>query len=403
MSTLSLDTLDKARRELFLKLRRFSTSFLFGASTAAHQVEGGNFNNDWWEFEQKGKIRDGSSSRVACDHYHLFDSDFALAKSLGHTTHRLSLEWSRIEPSQGVFSKKETAHYRQVLQSLKKHRLTSFVTLQHFTIPLWFAKKGGWTNSESPQIFEKYVRFCAENFGDLVDFWLTVNEPQALVLNGYLTGVFPPEKRNPLLAFKVAQNLMQAHNLAYETIHRQIKSAKVSFTTVHNYFQPNFLMRFPDWFLNRAKNHLDFIGLDYYHHYRFTLPREWAVYPERTRRAFSWGGGILAELPQESGLLPLLRHLKKHSLPIYITENGTADTDRARVKLIKNILREVLKAINEGVDVRGYLHWTFMDNFEWYQGKSIRMGLCETDYHTLKRVPRPSARVFRRIIQTRQV
>lgn len=412
--------------------KSFPSSFLFGASTAAHQVEGGNFNNDWWQFEQQGKIRDGSSARVACDHYRLFDQDFAMAKSLGHTAHRLSLEWSRLESKPGKFSQKETAHYLEVLKSLKKHRLTSFVTLQHFTLPLWFSRQGGWTNPDSPAIFSRYASYCATNFSHLIDFWLTVNEPQALIVEGYLRGRFPPERRNPLLALKAAKNIMRAHNMAYREIHRHLKTAKISFTTIHNYFEPKLLMEFSDWFLDQAKGHLDFIGLDYYHHYRLQLvpPRRRAfahlrgvrgLSPQRVKElplpwrqklltsprewvnTFSRGGGWLTELPQETGILPLLHHLKHYRLPIFITENGAFDSDQARAKLIKKILREILKALAESIDIRGYLHWTLMDNFEWFHGKSVRMGLCETDYTTLERTPRPSARIFRQIIKEKKI
>ncbi|MFZ5366347.1 MAG: glycoside hydrolase family 1 protein [Patescibacteria group bacterium] len=394
------------------KVLLFPKGFLWGASTASHQVEGGNFNNDWWEFEQKGKIKDGSSAKIACDHYHLFEKDFSLAQKLGHNAHRLSLEWSRIQPQPHVWDEQETEHYRQVLLSLKKHKLTSFVTLHHFTNPLWFAKIGGWENPKSPEIFARYVKFCVQNFSDLVDFWLTINEPQVVAEGGFIRGYFPPEKHNVFPAVKVAKNLMKAHRLAYQEIHKIKPKAKVSFTTLQNLFEPARGWFLPEilatkiadylqnhWFLHQAKNYLDFIGLDYYHYTKlrfnstsfntffFDLAQEgaeksdfgWVIYPK--------------------GIYKVLLDLKKYKLPIYIMENGVADRDdHLRPSFILRCLRWVHRAIQEGADVRSYLHWTLMDNFEWAQGLSMRFGLCQTNYETLKRTPRKSAKMYKEII-----
>lgn len=387
----------------------FPKNFFWGASTAAHQVEGGNFNNDWWEFEQKGKIKDGSSAKIACDHYHLFEKDFALAKNLGHNAHRLSIEWSRIQPTPNTWDKKEVAHYRQVLRSLKKHKLASFVTLHHFTNPLWFSRIGGWANPESPKIFARYVQFCAKNFSDLVDFWLTINEPQAIISCGFIWGIFPPEKRNLLVAIKVAQNLAKAHCLTYQVIHKIQSNANVSFTTLQQFFEPSRRWFLPEvwfvkiadflqnkWFLNKIKNHLDFIGLDYYHYARFHFklqPFFFDYAPEELEKSdFGW-----AIYPK--GIYEVLSDLKKYNLPIYIMENGIADRDdHLRPSFILRYLKWVHKAIQEGVDIRSYLHWTLMDNFEWNQGISMRFGLCETNFETLKRTPRRSAKMYKEII-----
>lgn len=373
----------------------FPKDFLWGASTAAHQVEGGNFNNDWWEFEQKDKIKDGSSSRITCDHYHLFEKDFALGESLGHNAHRLSLEWSRIQSQPDVWDPKEVEHYKQVLLSLRKHKLTSFITLHHFTNPLWFAKIGGWENPKSPEIFTKYVHFCVKNFGDLVDFWLTINEPQVIVGFGYLQGKYSPGKHNPLLAFKVAQNLMKGHRAAYKEIHRQQKNAKVSFAYPQNFVEIKNKFYLPAllaksiytfvhdyWFLQQARDYLDFIGLNYYHSVKigFDLFHPTDAGPK--------------------GIFKVLVDLKKERLPIYITENGIVDaTDFQRPRFLLEHLYWIWRAIKERIDVRSYLYWSFIDNFEWVEGTSIRMGLCQTNYKTLVRTPRRSARMFKEIIE----
>lgn len=380
----------------------FPKGFFWGAATAAHQVEGGNFKNDWWEFEQRGKIRDGSSARIACDHYHLFEKDFALAESLGHNAHRLSLEWSRIQPKVNVWDKKEVTHYRQVLLSLKKHKLISFVTLHHFTNPLWFAKMGGWENPKSPEIFRQYVQFCTHNFSDLIDFWLTINEPSVYLYFGYLLGKRPPEKKNLLLAIKVAHNLMKAHHLAYQEIHKYQKQARVSFACdqhlyepAKNRFSPEILItKIADyfnneWYLKKAEGCLDFIGVNYYFYTKlnFSLLR-----PKTFFLKLQEGG--------PEGIYKFLLRLKKISLPIYITENGTHDPDdRQRPAFILRNLKWIHQAIQEGADVRGYLHWTFMDNFEWDGGLFYKMGLCQTNFKTLRRMPRKSAKMYKEIIE----
>lgn len=390
------------------KILVFPKGFLWGASTAAHQVEGGNFNNDWWEFEKRGKIKDGSSAKIACDHYHLFEKDFALAQNLGHNAHRLSLEWSRLQPTPNSWSRKETQHYRKVLKSLKKHKLISFITLHHFTNPLWFSKIGGWENPKSPEIFARYVQFCAKNFSDLVDFWLTINEPQVIISCGFIQGTFPPEKRNPFSAIKVAQNLTEAHRLAYQRIHKIQRKTNVSFTTLQQLFEPSrkwflpevWIVKIADflqnkWFLSQVKNHLDFIGLDYYHYAQLKFkptPFFFDYTPEELEKSdFGW-------VIYPKGIYEALLDLKKYNLPIYIMENGVADRDdHLRPSFILHYLKWVHKAIQEGVDVRSYLHWTLMDNFEWNQGISMRFGLCQTNFETLSRIPRKSAKMYKEI------
>jgi len=398
----------------------FPKGFLWGASTAAHQVEGGNFNNDWWKFEQEGKInkfvasaiKDGSSAKIACNHYHLFDKDFALAQKLGHNSHRLSIEWSRIQPKPNSWDKNEVEHYRQVLKSLKKHKLTSFITLHHFTNPLWFSKIGGWENPKSPEIFARYVKFCVQNFGDSVNFWLTINEPQVIISNGYIHGLFPPEKRNPLLAIKVARNLVKAHSLAYQEIHKVQKKTNVSFTTLQMFIEPSRKWFLPEilvtktinffqnqWFLNQTKNHLDFIGLDYYHYAKLQFnPTSvktlfFDFIPEKLEKSdFGW-------VIYPKGIYEVLLELKKYNLPIYVMENGVADKDdHLRPSFILRYLKWVHQAIQEGVDIRSYLHWTLMDNFEWAEGISMRFGLCQPNFKTLARIPRKSAKMYKEII-----
>lgn len=193
---------------------RFPSAFLLGSSTAAHQVEGGNVGNDWWAWEHAPGTPCAEPSGDAIDQYHRYDEDFALLASLGQDAHRLSLEWWRIEPEPGEFSRAAIEHYRRVLESLAGHGLTGFVTLNHFTLPRWLSARGGWL---APDAIERFERFCdrvAIDLGELIPFACTINEPQIVALFGYLEGWFPPGERNPFLWRRATERLIEAHEAA---------------------------------------------------------------------------------------------------------------------------------------------------------------------------------------------
>src|SRR5262245_26494797 len=201
-------------------LPTFPSGFLWGAATSAHQVEGGNRLNQWWRFEQEpGRIRGGDRSGAACDHWHRFDEDYALASADHHNAHRLSLEWSRIEPQRGAIDEAAVDHYHQVFASLSRHHLTPVVTLHHFTDPLWIFDAGGWENRETIERFVEFVTFCAKEFGGEVDWWCTVNEPDVLAFRGWSQGVWPPAKKNDSTALVAMANLIEAHGRAYRALH----------------------------------------------------------------------------------------------------------------------------------------------------------------------------------------
>lgn len=373
---------------------KFPQKFLWGSSTSAYQVEGGN-NNDWSKWLDAGR---------ACDHYHCYEQDFDLIKELGQNAHRFSLEWSRIEPEEGKFNHKEISHYREVLLALKKRNIKSVVTLWHFTNPLWFAQKGGWANKKAADYFKRYVKIVTENFGDLIDFWATLNEPTVFIGMGYLRGVWPPGKMNPFLTWRVFKNLVKAHKIAYKIIHKHYPRARVTLNHFVSYIEPArrwcpvevFIAKVINYFgnsflLNKVKNHLDFIGFDYYLHYRIvwyppfvkninkkTNDMDWEIYPK--------------------GIYFVLRYLARFKKPVYILENGLADADDSRRgAFIIDHLKWIHRAISEGIDVRGYFHWSLMDNFEWAEGFTPRFGLVEIDYKSLKRKIRPSALVYAKI------
>ncbi len=385
------------------KILEFPKNFLWGSATSAHQVEGNNIHNDWWEAEQTGKIKHKSDR--ACDHYNRYEQDFDLAKKLNQNAHRFSIEWSRIEPKQGEFDQKEIEHYRNILLALKKRNIKSVVTLWHWTNPVWFAEKGGWANKKSSVYFERYVKVIVKELGDLIDFWVTLNEPMVHICNGYLRGNFPPFQKNIFKARKAFNNLIKAHQKSYRIIHTKYPEAKVSIAQLTNYFEPArkwcpleiFLAKlfryiWNYWFLEKIKKEVDYIGVDYYFHHRMIFYPWFIKNLNETTSDLGW------EI-YPKGIYYILKELhQKYQKPIYILENGVADIeDKLRKNFIENHLFWIHKAIQEGADVRGYFYWSLMSNFEWGRGFKPRFGLIKINHQTMERKPRPSAFYYAQI------
>jgi beta-glucosidase len=368
-------------------LRRFPNKFLWGSATSAYQVEGGNESSDW----EHWKVKAGR----ACDHYHRFEEDFDIAKSLNQNAHRLSIEWARVEPEKGEFDEKEIDHYRKVLQALRRRGIKPLVTLHHFTNPLWIADQGGWENPGTVGHFESYVRYAVTQLADLCDFWITINEPWVYLSEGYLHGRWPPERRDPMAAYKVGKHMLLAHQTAYRIIHEIQPKAKVGIAYSMSHLRLPWKAKLNLAFLLERSllkwaEVQDFIGVNYYRSITpinlrplgsRKLPRtdvDWEIYPE--------------------GLYQVLMELKDRNLPVYITENGLADAkDQSRANYIVDHLVSVWRTLQEGVDVRGYFYWSLLDNFEWARGFGPRFGLVEVDYKTMERKVRPSAKAYARI------
>lgn len=386
----------------------FPRGFLWGSSTAAHQVEGGNINNDWWRWEHTPGSTARESSGDAIDHWNRYDTDFALLASLGQNAHRFSIEWSRIEPAEGEFSRAALYHYARVLESLAGHGLTAFATIYHFTLPLWFAERGGWLANDALEIFGRYVEKVAGTLGDLIPYACTINEPQIVASNGHALGWFPPGHSDVDEAMRVNSVLAAAHRTATAALRSGRGHPEVGTCLQLPVFEP----RRPENAEDVAAADLltslmvdthiddlraggdvgDFVGLQYYTRAfvdasatGFVVPpgpgvettqMGWEVYPE--------------------GLGRMLRRISDAGLPVVVTENGIATADdRQRVRYLGSHLREVKGAIESGVDVRGYMYWSSFDNFEWAHGYTPLFGLVGIDRSdSLRRVVRPSAVVF---------
>lgn len=395
-----------------IKKTPFPKNFLWGAATSAHQVEGNNHNN-WTEWEKLGRIVNHEQSGRASGHFERFREDFTLAKSLGHNAHRLSIEWSRIEPRPGIIDHDAIAHYREVLQELRKQNIEPIVTLWHFTDPVWVTRRGGWRNHETVDLYGRYVMAVIRELGDLVTYWITVNEPTVYSTLSHLQGYWPPEQKNALAAWMVIRNFVQAHRLAYQIIHRHHPEAKVGVANNLSNFVPsrpkNMLDRWlvklasywhNQWWLDQTYLTQDFIGLNYYFHHplKFKLSawrNSFKPQPQGDLPVSDLGWEIFP-----AGLGNVLTFLSRYNRPIIITENGVADAeDLLRGKFIKDHIHQVEQALRRGINIQGYLYWSLLDNFEWREGFKPRFGLVEVDYQTLQRTIRPSANAFREIIE----
>ncbi len=425
----------------------FPTGFRWGTATAAHQVEGNNTNNDWFAWEQgEGHVQGGQKSGLACDWWNNAEADLECAAALGQNAHRLSVEWSRIEPNEGRWDTAALDRYRQMLKFMREHGLEPMVTLFHFATPLWLAERGGWENPAIIPLFERFAGKVVEALGEFCDLWCPVNEPMVYTFLGWLAGAprgdlnhrttFPPGKHDLDLAMQVAENILRGHGAAYHAIHRIQPAARVG--GVHNlsYVQPlhpnspldRWVVGQRDRLVNQSgleatlhgrllrvigsrqalelADTSDFIGLNYYNRVMLTFD------PSSPGTLFSRQvvppGAEMGDLNYgevyPEGLYHLLKRVGRYGKPIYITENGLPDAnDDRRPAFLVSHLRQVWKAINENVPVLGYYHWTLLDNFEWAEGWNLRFGLIEVNPDTQERTLRRSGELYAEICKTNTI
>ena len=405
----------------------FPDGFLWGTATAAHQVEGGNSNSDWWEWELKPGTQCKEPSGAAIDHYNRYDRDVALLAGLGFNTYRFSVEWARIEPSEGVFDEAQLEHYRRMVEAVRKSKLIPMVTLNHFSLPIWVAAKGGWLSDDVPALFERYVRRVVEAFGDSVDWYCTVNEPGIVAFGGYLGAIpFPPGTHGVANWKRAAHGLIEGHRKARAAIKALRPAAQVGQTHAMQEWESNaggrpameYSRRMMEDIYVAASREDDFVGVQTYTRARVEMPRllgplsrvalaippiedmvvARAAHPGKINPTPATNPAVrLTQMGWEfrpQAVAATVRRVAEvlPGKPIVVTENGVAAADDAdRVEFITDALKSLHAVIADGIPLRGYVHWSAFDNFEWDKGYAMQFGLIAVDRATQEREPKPSA------------
>jgi beta-glucosidase len=399
------------------KPKSFPDKFLWGCATAGAQVEGNNTSSDLWALEHIPHSMFKEPSGDACDHYHRYPQDIALLADLGFNTYRFSIEWSRIEPEEGQFSTAELEHYRRVLATCREHQLTTLVTYSHFAMPLWFAKKGAWQNPSAPDLYTRYVERATKHLGDLIDSASTFNEPDVPQLINWfnLPGMgsgddMMKQFQQALEAARAALNapnfasffvadpqktrdgLLAAHAKGKAAIKSVRPSLPVGFNLAMSDDQPaptdSHLAEkradvYGPWL--EAAKHCDYLGVQTYSR---SIVGKKDLPPPKDAELTQMGMEFYPECVEG-----VVRYAAKESgVPIYVTENGIAtNDDTRRIEYYRRALLGLKRAIEHGVDVRGYFTWSLLDNWEWMQGFEPKFGIVAVDRITQKRTIKPSA------------
>lgn len=410
----------------------FPRGFLWGTATASHQVEGNNQNNNWYVWEQgEGNVLHGDKSGPACDWWNgRWREDFDRAAESGQNAHRLSIEWSRVQPTPDRWDEAAFDRYLDMIRGLQERNITPMVTLHHFSDPIWLYEQGGWGNEIVVSAFEKYVMRVVEVLKDYVTLWCTINEPNVYMANGYILGDFPPGEMSLRKAYQVAMNQIHAHAAAYHAIHSLQPQARVgaainfhnlmpakewspldrlvtnfAHTVFNNLFPRTFqngVMRLP--FIRKhipeAKATQDYLGINYYtrEYVSFSLSKAGEGFGQRALDPDKEKGdtGFLANEPE--GMFEALKWGRQFNVPMIVTENGIEDADdHLRPRYLLEHIHQVWRAVNFNWPIKGYFHWTLVDNFEWERGWTQKFGLWELDRDTQARIKRPSADLYAEI------
>lgn len=419
-------------------------NLLLGTATASLQIEGGDTNNDWYRWANTpGNIKDGSHPERCVDHWEKWREDTQLLSEIGIEVYRMSLEWARIEPECGKFSTAAIEHYREEISELRARGIIPLVSLHHFSNPIWFADKDGFTNPESVELFLRYTEYVVNALKDLVDEWVTINEPNVYVTQGYLFHTAPPNEESWRKVRANLRHLAQAHCLAYRLIHQLQPEAKVGFAHHIRPFVPlnpesrlqRQLTKFSEFAFQDVLSdamlggsfhpllgsprpagrkekiakgkYYDYLGVNYYSR-TATSKLDDGVVPGTPRNDLGW-----EIYPQ--GLIEITQKLfEKYPGPIWVTENGTCDTgelsaaprladtklESFRPRFIYDQLRCIAAS---DLPFERYYYWCFVDNFEWSEGMAARFGLVYLDPHTKERIVKPSGHFYQEIIAKRLI
>ncbi len=400
--------------------------FLCGAATSSHQVEGGNNANDWWDWEVSGRLPFPSGE--ACRQFVRYAEDMELAAKLGHNAHRISVEWSRIEPEENRWNEEALRHYQNVVREIRRRGMEPVVTLHHFTNPMWFSRKGGWLSSDAVRDFERFTRKTVEFLGRDVRLWITINEPMVYIYKGFFEGAWPPGIQSAHSSLTVLRNMLVAHTRAWWVIHRGreetqtgpvwVSLAKhlIQFDPCRRHLKRDRIMTgLRDWFFNDMvlesltngyfflpgfaaeflpfRDTLDYIGINYYFRDFIRFDRMTEKDPlgeicDKTHHQSDITGTTqMGWEVRPEGLYERLLALRRYQKPVLITENGIATLDESqRERYIMDHLSYVAQAAREGVDVWGYLYWSLLDNFEWDKGYAPRFGLVAVEPDGTRRI-----------------
>lgn len=413
----------------------FPKDFLWGTATSSFQVEGNNVNSDWWAWEQEdGRILHNQKSGLASNWWENAEADLDRAAEMGTNAHRLSLEWSRIEPSPGEFSKEALDRYREILQSMWDRGIEPMVTLHHFSNPRWLVEKNDFNSDIVIDYFQRFTAKAAAALGDLIPKWITINEPMVYAFLRYIGNDFPaPNNHGWGAGMEALRNMLHCHAAAYHTIKERFPEAQVGIAKNTPILQPrpggNFVdkiwaKRLSNIFNNAWMDSLvdgrirsplgrgtiknlagsfDFVGINYYTRYYVKFPTRNGFYDS------DWGpdalvsDGNYGEVYPE-GMYKVIHDALRFHKPIYITENGIPDDDDdLRPYFILTHLREIWRAISFCFPVMGYYHWSLVDNFEWDRGWTQRFGLIELDPETQERTWRASAHLYSEICRSNSI
>jgi beta-glucosidase len=372
----------------------FPDGFLWGAATAAHQVEGGNVNNDHWELEHLPHSPFGEPSGDACDSYHRWREDMDLVAGAGLNSYRFSLEWSRIEPEEGEFSRAALDHYRRMVDGARERGLAPIVTLVHFTMPRWLMHDGGWTGPKTGDRIARFAEFALPALRD-AEYAATINEPNLMAAQPVLGAMAmrgEPIHGLPRPDQQVADALLGLHHRAREVFRGAGLRTGMTLIGRENIAEDGGEDRmraeraaFEDQFLQAAAGD-DFLGLQVYTCARFGPDGLMPPAPELQTLAHG-----MERRPEALGAAVTYAAEVLPDVPLLVTENGIATADdEDRIRFTEDALRGLSHAIDGGADVRGYVHWSLLDNFEWMLGYRPTFGLVSVDRETFARTPKPS-------------
>jgi len=409
----------------------FPRGFLWGTATAAHQVEGNNTNNSWWAWEQQpGHILNGDKSGLACDWWcGRWKEDLDRAVETGQNAHRFSIEWSRIQPTPDQWDESALERYRAMLRGMLERNLLPMVTLHHFSNPIWLEEQGGWENDETPRKFAIFVRKVVEALKEYASYWVTINEPNVYSYAAFSEGQFPPGKKDINATFHVMTNLVRGHAMAYKIIHELQPEARVGLSMNYRSLFPasaspldKFVAKtqsaiFNDLFpraaqdgkvrfvyktvnIPEAAKTQDFLGVNYYSRDQvsFDITRGAALFGRMgyPKDADLSSTGFIANEPD--GFYEALNWGLQFNVPMLVTENGVEDhEDKMRPRYIAQHIQQMWRAVNYNWPVKGYFHWSLVDNFEWERGWTQRFGLWGLDVETQARIRRKSVDLYAEI------